>query len=115
MRTRNYAPDYPRLVSEVSYQIQIDSGTSMEQAVFSAAIRAFARAAARNANVREIEPGHWYADAPGFNGAWGDGDSPEAALADFEDVVEGWAEIKLQRGSGIPSLYEPVYLPLHVA
>ena len=69
-------------------------------------IHAYARAAVALASVEEIEPQHWFAEAKGLPGVWGDGVSKSEALADFEQAVVSWVEMKLQRGVDVLSIIE---------
>jgi predicted RNase H-like HicB family nuclease len=59
--------------------------------------------ALRDAQPRELEPGHWYADLETFPGVWGDGASPEECLESLADVLHEWLIIKIAHGDhGIP-------------
>ena len=44
------------------------------------------------------EDNHFYCDAIGFSGVWGEGDSAEAALNDFREALEEWVLIKVEDG-----------------
>ena len=67
-------------------------------------IRAYARAAASRAVVEEIEPNQWFADVKELAGVWGEGDTKDAAIANFEQSVVAWVEVKSKRGVAVPSL-----------
>ena len=65
-------------------------------------IHAYARAAVALASAEEIEPGHWFAEAKGLQGVWGDGRSESVALENFELALVSWVELKIQRGVDVP-------------
>jgi len=55
----------------------------------------YKKSAMRRANLKQLEDGAWFADLPGFPGVWGDGASPEAALATLEEVLAEWLALKI--------------------
>ena len=69
-------------------------------------IHAYARAAVALASVEEIEPQHWFAEAKGLQGVWGDGPSKSEALENFELALVSWVELKLQRGVDVLPIIE---------
>ena len=54
--------------------------------------------ALRDAQTRELEPGHWYADLEAFPGIWADGASPEECLDSLADVLHEWLIVKIAHG-----------------
>lgn len=52
-------------------------------------------AALRDANVREIEPGVWYADLDAFPGVWANAASRDECLSTLAEALHEWLLIKL--------------------
>lgn len=67
-------------------------------------INKYADIAVRHARVTKIDNGVWYADVVGLDGAWGDGDTPEAARASLKEGIVGWAAVKLKVGAPVPPI-----------
>ncbi len=51
----------------------------------------------------EADGGGWLAVAPDLWGCLGDGDTPEAALADFREALRAWGEVPPGRGEPMPA------------
>jgi predicted RNase H-like HicB family nuclease len=60
--------------------------------------------ACRHAVSQEVDPGVWFASVAGLDGAYGDGDSPEAACSELREALVGWVAVKRRLGQEIPVL-----------
>lgn len=61
-------------------------------------------AALKLAEVKSLGPGEGYsAKVPGFPGLLVFGSSRRAALVELKGALEGWVELSLARGDGLPS------------
>lgn len=54
------------------------------------------------------EDGCWIADVPDLQPCSAHGDTPEQAVANVEDAIDGWLAVARDRGFSIP---EPKYRP----
>ncbi len=64
---------------------------------------AYVQAAMRNAVVEQLNDDEGYfAEIPGFDGVWANEDTVEATRAELASVLEGWAELGLERGHVLP-------------
>lgn len=61
-------------------------------------LESYIEIALRAARVRELEPGHWYADLEAFPGVWVDGSSPEQLLPALAEALHEWLIIKVALG-----------------
>ena len=62
-------------------------------------------AALSTARFERIESGRKvYADLPGFRGVWAEGRTRQEAAKELRDVLNGWIELQLERGSELPSV-----------
>jgi len=55
----------------------------------------YKKSAMRQASLKQLEHGNWFAELPGFPGVWADGASPEADLATLEEVLAEWLALKI--------------------
>ena len=52
--------------------------------------------------LSEADGGGWLATVPALQGCMGDGDTPEAALADAEQAIVEWLDGAMQLGRSVP-------------
>ena len=84
LRDRTSTPDAPSfVVANVTRRPQLEPYIAL---------------ALQDAETRELEPGHWYADLETFPGVWADGASPEECLNDLADVLHEWLIVKIAHG-----------------
>jgi predicted RNase H-like HicB family nuclease len=84
LRNRTSVPDTPPfVVANVTRRPQLEP---------------YIAVALRDAQTRELEPGHWYADLEAFPGVWADGTSPEECLNGLADVLHEWLVVKIAHG-----------------
>jgi len=68
-------------------------------------LQAYADLAKRHAVTKQYNDGSWIARIEGFQGAYGEGESPDAAIADLREVVIDWVVVKRRTGdSDIPTM-----------
>ncbi len=60
--------------------------------------------AMEKATVERLEDGTWYAEIPGFNGVWADGDTEPEACEELREVLQDWIEFRAHRGLEIPKV-----------
>ncbi len=102
---RSYWPtdtDLHRLLSDAADPSgEQDSGVAIDRL-----IALWAEIAVSHAIVRPTyDPAGYVATVVSIEGAWGLGDSQEAALDDLKSVLIGWASLKLEDGDDdIPSM-----------
>jgi predicted RNase H-like HicB family nuclease len=60
-------------------------------------------AALSTARFERIEAGQRvYAELPGFRGVWAEGRTRQEAVKELRDVLNGWIELQVERGSELP-------------
>jgi predicted RNase H-like HicB family nuclease len=64
-----------------------------------ALVDAYVDIAVGHAQVVEADPGVWVATVAGLDGAYGDGDSMNAAIADLREAIVGWVAVKRRIGA----------------
>jgi len=70
-------------------------------------LREYQKAALKRAVVKYLGPGEGYsAKIPGFAGLIVFGDTRREALAELETALEGWIELSLKRGDGLPAVHD---------
>lgn len=62
----------------------------------------YAERVARRTWVRHLVGGKWFAEVAGLQGLWGVGDSQAEAEADLAASLQGWCEVRLTHGLGLP-------------
>ena len=67
-------------------------------------IREYIQGAIRKAQYKKIDDGSWFADIPGFEGVWANGNSLENCRQELIDVLEEWLILKLRDGDPIPEV-----------
>src|SRR6058998_1768354 len=66
----------------------------------------YRRAALKRAEVKHIGPGDGYsARIPGFPGLIVFGETRRKALVELDSALQGWIELSLTRGDGLPALH----------
>lgn len=77
-----------------SPEVLPDSATHTQRLV-----EAWVKRALSGARIEPIaDPKGFFADVPEAWGAWGIGETPEAALMDLEAGLEGWVKLKMADG-----------------
>ena len=60
--------------------------------------------ALQKAEYKKLNDGSWFAEIPGFEGVWGNGETVEKCRIELQEVLEEWLLLKLTDGDPIPSL-----------
>lgn len=60
------------------------------------AIERYLLAALRQANIKRLDDGTWYADIPGLEGVWANHESPLEMLEELQNVLLEWLILKIQ-------------------
>lgn len=61
-------------------------------------VRMFAELAAREATAEVMEDGRYFVESRTVPGVWGDGDTEDAARAEFLSAAYEWAMVKIEKG-----------------
>ncbi|TAM75238.1 toxin-antitoxin system HicB family antitoxin [bacterium] len=70
--------------------------TKIDEQITAIKARPYTRSLVRN------EDGTWFAQIVEFPGCMTEGDTPEEALANLDDAMDGWIEVHLEDGDPIP-------------
>lgn len=58
--------------------------------------------AIESAEYKKLADGSWFAEIPGFQGVWANGDSVEHCRTELFTVLEEWLLLKVRDGDGQP-------------
>jgi predicted RNase H-like HicB family nuclease len=79
-------------------------------------IEDYKAAALRLAQSEAIEGGKTYfAEIPGFDGVWAQGATAAAAKRELAKVLDGWIELRLEKGLRLPTVGRAKPPQLHFA
>lgn len=81
-----------------------DSGAELVEGLPRSIVSLYAKRAEWHARVREVDPGVWVATVAGLDGAYGDGESAQAALDDLFEAVVGWVIVRRRMRLTIPPI-----------
>jgi predicted RNase H-like HicB family nuclease len=56
------------------------------------------------AQYKGLEDGSWFAEIPGFEGVWANGDSVERCRNELIEVLEEWLMLKIRDNDPIPAI-----------
>ena len=56
------------------------------------------------AQYKKLADESWFAEIPGFQGVWGNGDSVEECRNELVTVLEEWVILKVRDGDPIPDV-----------
>ncbi|PTN32001.1 type II toxin-antitoxin system HicB family antitoxin [Desulfonatronum sp. SC1] len=65
-------------------------------------IQEYCQNAIARAEYKKLDDGTWFAEIPGFQGVWANGESIEACRQDLWSVLEEWLVMKIQDGDPLP-------------
>lgn len=63
----------------------------------------YIQAALRKAEYKKLDDDTWFAEIPGFDGVWANGNSVEECRAELKEVLEEWLVLKIRDGDDLPS------------
>jgi predicted RNase H-like HicB family nuclease len=66
----------------------------------------YIRAALKKANYKKLEDDSWFAEIPGFQGVWANGESVEECRHELCEVIEEWLMLKIRDNDPIPVVDE---------
>ena len=58
----------------------------------------YAKLAVRDASVKQLENGEYFAEIEDMPGVWASGATEEGAFKELKEVVEDWAHLKIEDG-----------------
>ena len=64
----------------------------------------YINAALKRAEYKKLEDGSWFAEIPGFQGVWANGDNVEGCRSELREVLEEWLIIKIRDNDPIPAV-----------
>jgi predicted RNase H-like HicB family nuclease len=67
-------------------------------------LQEYQMAALQNAVIKEIKNEGYSARIPGFNGLIVFGNTEKEVMSELASALEGWIELSLARGDGLPSV-----------
>jgi predicted RNase H-like HicB family nuclease len=62
----------------------------------------YIHAALRKANYKKLEDDSWFAEIPGFQGVWANGNNVEECRDELREVIEEWLMLKIRDKDPIP-------------
>ena len=65
-------------------------------------ITEYISAALKKAEYKRIEDGSWFAEIPGFNGVWANGETVEICRSELSEVLEEWLILKIRDKDPLP-------------
>ena len=64
----------------------------------------YCQKAIEKAQYKKLEDDSWFAEIPGFNGVWANGESVEGCRKELISVLEEWLVLKLRDRDPIPEI-----------
>ena len=64
----------------------------------------YCQKAIERAEYKELDDGSWFAEIPGFQGVWANGESVEQCRNELVTVLEEWLLLKVRDGDLIPDV-----------
>ena len=62
----------------------------------------YVQGAIETARYKKIEDGSGFAEIPGFEGVWANGNTVEECRKELIEVLEEWLVLKIRDGDGVP-------------
>ncbi|MEE8329035.1 MAG: type II toxin-antitoxin system HicB family antitoxin [Thermodesulfovibrionia bacterium] len=67
-------------------------------------LAAYIQGALEDAEYKKLEDGTWFAEIPGFDGIWANGNTVEECRKELVEVLEEWLILKIRDKDPIPRL-----------
>jgi predicted RNase H-like HicB family nuclease len=84
----------------------LESGDGVRYCLSVRELEQYRKTALKLTEVKNLGKGEGYsAKIPGFKGLIVFAETKSAVLAELESALEGWMELSLERGDGLPSLH----------
>jgi predicted RNase H-like HicB family nuclease len=64
----------------------------------------YCQKAIERAEYKKLADGSWFADIPGFQGVWANGDSVEQCRNELVTVLEEWLLLKVRDDDSVPDV-----------
>jgi len=64
----------------------------------------YTRKALEKAEYKNLDDGTWFAEIPGFEGVWANGNTVEESRTELLEVLEEWLILKLRDNDFIPAV-----------
>jgi len=64
----------------------------------------YCQKAIERAEYKKLADGSWFAEIPGFQGVWANGDSVEQCRNELVTVLEEWLLLKVRDGDSVPDV-----------
>jgi predicted RNase H-like HicB family nuclease len=64
----------------------------------------YVNTALQKAEYRKLEDRTWFAEIPGFDGVWANGESVEACRSELIEVLEDWILLKVKDQDPLPQI-----------
>ena len=64
----------------------------------------YCQKAIQRVEYKKLDDGSWFAEIPGFQGVWANGDSVEQCRNELFTVLEEWLLLKVRDGDFIPDV-----------
>ena len=65
-------------------------------------ITEYISAALKKAEYKRLEDGSWFAEIPGFDGVWANGETVEICRSELSEVLEEWLILKIRDNDPLP-------------
>jgi len=65
-------------------------------------IAEYISAALKMAEYKRLEDGSWFAEIPGFDGVWANGETVEICRSELSEVLEEWLILKIRDNDPLP-------------
>jgi len=67
-------------------------------------LREYIGRALQKAQYKQLTDGSWFAEIPGLEGVWADGESVEDCRNELDEVLEEWLVLKIHDHDEIPDM-----------
>lgn len=67
-------------------------------------LRDYIQKALEKARYKQLDDGSWFAEVPGLQGVWANGESVEFCRKELAEVIEGWLILKIHDHDEIPEM-----------
>lgn len=66
----------------------------------------YVKAAIEEARYKQLGNSTWFAEIPGFEGVWANGESVETCRQELIEVLEEWIILKVRSGDSLPIVHD---------
>lgn len=65
----------------------------------------YVKAAIEEARYKQLDNNTWFAEIPGFEGVWANGENVETCRQELIEVLEEWIMLKVRSGDSLPVVH----------